>query len=80
MGCRISDFVLGGEWVTETVLGHRVEMVEARTRPSRWFPQGSPFVLYKVDGRFKGAVGSFEGARKCAERDLTEIPSFKEPT
>lgn len=62
MACSISMFDLKGEWDKRTIDGHRVELVNATYKPVKYrgkvvrTPDLGVVTLYKVDGKFQGAV------------------------
>lgn len=62
MGCKISDFFIQDEWITEIILGHKVEMVIGS------FNQIGPLVLYKIDGKFQGSTGDIDAVRYWVQR------------
>jgi hypothetical protein len=65
--CKLNDFTITGEWNTEILEnGQILETASAKTEESRLKLDG---VVYRVDGKLKGFVGSAEGAKWWAERD-----------
>lgn len=54
MGCRVSDFNVEGAWTRETIHGLKLEMAYATYKSD----PGVKVTLYKVDGKFQGALHS----------------------